>query len=40
MKDFENAKEALMLSWETHRQAFGPILEPAFTENQQVRNSH
>ena len=24
-------------SWEVHRQAFGPILEPAFAENQQVR---
>ncbi len=28
---------ALRQSWETHRQAFGPILEPAFVENRQVR---
>ena len=35
--DFESAEFALQQSWEIHRQAFGPILEPAFTENQQVR---
>lgn len=35
--DFENAEFALRQSWEVHRQAFGPILEPAFTENPQVR---
>ena len=35
--DFENAEYALRQSWEAHRQAFGPILEPAFVENQQVR---
>ena len=35
--DFESAEFALRQSWEVHRQAFGPILEPAFTENQQVR---
>ena len=35
--DFESAEFALSLSWETHRQAFGPILEPAFVENKQVR---
>lgn len=35
--DFETAKFALRHSWEVHRQAFGPILEPAFVENQQVR---
>lgn len=35
--DFESAKFALQHSWEVHRQAFGPILEPAFTENQQAR---
>lgn len=35
--DFESAEFALQQSWETHRQAFGPILEPAFVENQQVR---
>lgn len=34
---WDKAKESLALSWETHRQAFGPILEPAFLENQQVR---
>lgn len=41
MKDQENSYEmaeyALRQSWEAHRQAFGPILEPAFVENQQVR---
>ena len=35
--DLESAEFALLQSWETHRQAFGPILEPAFAENQQVR---
>ncbi len=35
--DFESAEFALQYSWEVHRQAFGPILEPAFAENQQVR---
>lgn len=35
--DFESAEFALRQSWEVHRQAFGPILEPAFTENTQVR---
>lgn len=34
---FEAAEFALRQSWETHRQAFGPILEPAFVENPQVR---
>ena len=35
--DFESAEFALRQSWEVHRQAFGPILEPAFAENPQVR---
>ena len=35
--DMESAEFALRQSWEVHRQAFGPILEPAFSENQQVR---
>lgn len=35
--DFESAEFALRQSWEIHRQAFGPILEPAFAENKQVR---
>lgn len=35
--DFENVEFVLRQSWEAHRQAFGPILEPAFEENQQVR---
>ena len=35
--DYENAEFSLRQSWEIHRQAFGPILEPAFVENQQVR---
>jgi len=35
--DFEAAEFALRQSWEIHRQAFGPILEPAFTENRQLR---
>ena len=35
--DFESAEFALRHSWEVHRQAFGPILEPAFVENPQVR---
>ncbi len=34
---FSDAEFALRQSWEVHRQAFGPILEPAFVENQQVR---
>ena len=34
---FEAMEEALRQSWEVHRQAFGPILEPAFEENPQVR---
>lgn len=34
---FGAAEFALQQSWELHRQAFGPILEPAFVENQQVR---
>ncbi len=34
---FEEAEAALRQSWEAHRQAFGPILEPAFQENPQVR---
>ena len=34
---FEAAEAALRQSWEVHRQAFGPILEPAFVENPQVR---
>jgi len=41
MKDqennFEMAQQALQRSWEIHCQAFGPILKPAFEENQQVR---
>ncbi len=35
--DYESAEFALRHSWEVHRQAFGPILEPAFVENPQVR---
>lgn len=35
--NFEAAEAALRQSWEVHRQAFGPILEPAFEENPQVR---
>ncbi len=35
--DYGQADEMLRHSWEVHRQAFGPILEPAFSENQQVR---
>ncbi len=34
---YETAENALRQSWEVHRQAFGPILEPAFAENPQVR---
>ena len=34
---FAAAELALRQSWELHRQAFGPILESAFVENQQVR---
>lgn len=33
---FASAEEALRRSWAVHKQAFGPILEPAFQENQQV----
>ena len=33
----ENAKFALGYAWETHRQAFGPILEPAFKDHPSVR---
>lgn len=36
-RTFENAEEKLKLSWEVHRQAFGPILEPAFLGNKEVR---
>ena len=35
--DFETAEFVLRQSWEAHRQAFGPILEPAFVENQPMR---
>ena len=35
--DSESIKFSLQQSWEIHRQAFGPILEPAFAENPQVR---
>ena len=35
--DFASAEFALRQSWEVHRQACGPILEPAFAENQQER---
>lgn len=35
--DYEGMLVALWHSWEVHRQAFGPILEPAFTENPQAR---
>ena len=35
--DFEKAEEVLRQSWEVHRQAFGPILEPAFEESPQIR---
>lgn len=34
---FENMEYSLRLSWETHRQAFGPILEPAFKDDMQSR---
>lgn len=34
-KSFESA--AVQKSWQVHTQAFGPILEPAFTENYQAR---
>lgn len=33
----EAAKFSLGYSWEVHRQAFGPILEPAFRDNPSVR---
>ncbi len=35
--DAESALFALSQSWEVHRQAFGPIIEPAFADNKQVR---
>ena len=35
--DFESAAFALRHSWEVHRQAFGPILEPAFEGDPQAR---
>lgn len=35
--DPENVEFALGQSWEVHRQAFGPILEPAFVGNAQAR---
>lgn len=35
--DFAHMESALQHNWEVHRQAFGPILEPAFQENPQVR---
>ena len=35
--DAEFAEAALRQSWEVHRQAFGPILEPAFVDDQQAR---
>ena len=35
--DYEQAKDKLHQSWEVHRQAFGPILEPAFSENDNAR---
>ena len=34
-KSFESA--AIQKSWQVHIQAFGPILEPAFTDNYQAR---
>lgn len=37
MEEMENARDSLAYSWEVHRQAFGPILDPAFVENPQVR---
>ncbi len=33
----DQAEYALLQSWETHRQAFGPILDPAFQGNLQSR---
>ena len=35
--DAESAKFALSQSWEVHRQAFGPILEPMFEDAPQLR---
>ena len=35
--DYEQAEELLRQSWEVHRQAFGPILEPAFAEDDRAR---
>lgn len=34
---FEKAEAFVRQNWEVHRQAFGPILEPAFSENPQAR---
>ena len=34
---YEAYEHALRQSWEAHRQAFGPILEPAFEDKLQVR---
>lgn len=34
---FEDLEDSLRQSWELHRQAFGPILEPAFTDDPQAR---
>ena len=35
--NYENIEYELKRSWEAHRQAFGPIIEPAFEKNPQVR---
>ncbi|MBE6654463.1 MAG: hypothetical protein E7608_03275 [Ruminococcaceae bacterium] len=35
--DLDSVKFSLNRSWEIHRQTFGPILEPAFAENKEVR---
>ena len=34
---FEKAKEFMYRNWQTHMQAFGPILAPAFSEDLQAR---
>ena len=34
---FEKAEFAIRQSWEAHRQAFGPILEPSFEDSPQAR---
>lgn len=34
---FEKAKRQMEQSWESHRQAFGPMLENAYTEDQNAR---